>query len=166
MYKIAVTTLVSYIKNIFPDLAVFDANYKFNSPDNYALIYILNLKPTTPHENLKNETSINQENQTKVFTFKESTYLDIRIDFRGSSSYENIATFKSSFLKEKNKEFLKEAGFGFFGINGLKPLVSLRDTKAKEGMTITLKLMASNLVTDESQIIKTFDLDVQIVNKI
>lgn len=160
MYKDTIIALLAYIKSVVPNLEVFDAIHSFKEPDNYASLYILNITPTTPHEHFTS-TSI-KDADTKNFHYKETDYINIRVDFRGVNCYENMASFKSSFLKEIQRELLKEAGFGYLGLSAINPITSLRDSRTKQGMTTTLKLIGSSLVTDESQIIKDFNINVSI----
>jgi hypothetical protein len=152
MYKNTMILLVSYIKSIKPDLEVFDATTEFKEPENYASIYITSITPTTPHENWIDSAVKNDD--IKTFTYKETNYINIRVDFRGDEASENMALFKSSFLKEVQQELLQEAGFGFLGLGAISPISSLRDSKIKQGMTVTLKLVVSNIVVDESQLVK------------
>jgi len=158
MYKKTVIALVGYIKKVIPTLEVFDVNFEFKDPANYASLYILNITPTSPHEN--NISQSRKDDNTKTFTYKETNYINIRIDFRGDNANENIALFKSSFLKEELTEFLKEAGFDFLELGTMNPINSLRGSKSKFGMTTTLKLISSTFVIDESQIIKDIKLTV------
>jgi hypothetical protein len=161
MYKNTMILLVSYIKSIKPDLEVFDATTEFKEPTNYASIYVLNMTPTTPHETLIKQEQLNDD--IKAFTYKETNYINVRVDFRGDEASENIALFKSSFLKEVQQELLQEAGFGFLGLGAISPISSLRDSKAKFGMSTTLKLISSSLVVNESQIIKETKLTVSTI---
>ncbi|MBL1293360.1 MAG: hypothetical protein COB61_005765 [Thiotrichales bacterium] len=160
MYKLAPLLMVSYIKSIDAALEVFDATKTFKEPSDYASFYILNVTPVSPHENLVDETGVNEIDHTKQFTYKETSYLMIRVDFRGDNCSDNMALFKSSFLLEAQRELLKEAGFGFLGLSPVQPINSLRDSKAKYGLTTTLKLIGSILVTDESPIIDDIVIDV------
>jgi len=152
MYKNTMIFLVSYIKSIINDLEVYDATIEFKEPENYASIYITSIKPTTPFENWIDSAAKNAN--IKTFTYKETNYINIRVDFRGDKANENIALFKSSFLKEVQQELLKRAGFGYLGLGNINPISSLRDSKTKRGMTVTLKLIGYNTVVDESQIVK------------
>lgn len=160
MYKDTIIALSAYIKSVIPNLEVFDATHSFKEHDNYASLYIVNITPTTPNENFVS-TSI-KDADTKEFHYKETNYISIRVDFRGTNSYVSMASFKSSFLKEAQRELLREAGFGYLGLSAINPITSLRDSKTKQGMTTTLKLIGSSLVTDESQIIKDFNINVSI----
>lgn len=160
MYKKTMIYLVAHIKNIIPSLEVFDANQDFKEPDNYASISILNLQASSPHENLI-ETYKNVNDATlKSFNYKETNYINVRVDFRGDKCHENIASFRSSFLLQSTRELLKEAGFGFLGFGVTNNISSLRDTKARLGMTTTLKLISSNTVVDDIQIIGNITVDV------
>lgn len=158
MYKSVITTMSAYIKSVVPNLEVFDATHSFKEPSDYASLYVLNITPISPHETFLS-TSI-KDADIKNFHYRQSSYINVRIDFRGDNCYENIASFNSSFLKEIQRELLKEAGFGYLGLSALNPITSLRDAKQKQGMTTTLKLLGSSLVTDESQIIKEFNITV------
>jgi len=161
MYDSTIVTLVSYIKSAIPNLEVFNANFEFKEPDNYSSLYILNITPTAPHENWVKQEQLNDD--IKAFTYKETSYINVRVDFRGENASANMAIFKSSFVKEIQKELLKEAGFGYLGLTAISPLNSLRDSKSKFGMTTTLKLISSSLVVDESQIIKETELTVSTI---
>lgn len=158
MYKNTMIFLVSYIKSIINDLEVYDATTEFKEPENYASIYIISITPTTPFENLTGSAA--KDDDTKTFTYKETSYINIRVDFRGDEANENIAIFKSSFLNEVQKELLKEAGFGYLGLSPMSPINSLRDSKMKQGMTVSLKLISSEIVIDESQIVKQTEISV------
>lgn len=158
MYNKAMIFLVGYIENSITGLEAFDATETFSEPDNFASIYIIDSNPTSQHSHtIKQEQ---KDEDTKVFTYKQNENLVIRVDFRGSNCHANMATFKSSFLQEKGREFLKEAGFSFFGLGSEKPISSLRNVKIKKGLSITLKLKGSYLVEDESQIIKNVNIKV------
>jgi len=158
MYKNTMILLVSYIKSIKPDLEVFDATTEFKEPENYASIYITSITPTTPYENWIDSNT--KDDDTKTFTYKETSYINIRVDFRGDEASENMALFKSSFVREIQQALLQEAGFGYLGLSPISPINSLRDSKVKQGMTVSLKLISSEIVVDESQIVKQTEITV------
>ncbi len=158
MYKKTMILLVSYIKSIKADLEVYDATTEFKEPENYASIYITSITPTTPYENWIDSNT--KDDDTKTFTYKETSYINIRVDFRGDEASENMALFKSSFAREKQQALLQEAGFGYLGLSPISPINSLRDSKMKQGMTVSLKLISSEIVVDESQIVKQTEITV------
>lgn len=164
MYKDTMIFLISYIKSIagLEALEIFDAQKTFIEPDNYASIFILDMPLISKHDNLIS-TGENVQNNTKEFRYKQSNYIELRVDFRGSDCHSNLALFNTSFLKDTQREMLKEAGFGFLGLGSQNQIPSLRDIKSRAGVSQTLKLITSNLVVDESQIIDTFDVDVSII---
>jgi hypothetical protein len=162
MYKKTMIMLIAYLKSINTDLKTFDATIPFREPDNYSSIYIVAITPQSPHENFINQTQ--KDDDTKVFTYKQTENISVRVDFRGPQCYENMATFKSSFLQEVNQEFLKEAGFSFLGLGSENPITNLRDVKVKQGLSVTMKLNVSYLIEDESPIIK--DVNIKVSNNL
>ena len=159
MYKSSFKALRAYIKSII-NISVYDAMEDFKEDDNYSSIYITNITPLTPHSTLKDEYLELKEDQTeiKIFEYKEDSYVTARVDFRGSDAIENMAIFKNSFVKDIQKELLKEAGLGYLGFSNYSPIPLLRNVKAKTGMTITLKFFVTESIKDEAQIIKIFDI--------
>lgn len=158
MYKKTATAITGYVKNIIENLEVYDASKTFKESDNYCAFYILNLTPTSPHENFIGSEQLNED--IKSFKYKKTRYVNVRVDFRGTNCYSNMATFENSFLQEDFREFLKEAGFGFLGLSAVSPISSLRDVKVKQGLTTTVKLISDDLVVEQSPIIKEFDIKV------
>lgn len=67
MYKKTAIALRTYVKNIISTLEVYDASVPFKESDNYCAFYILNLTPTSPHENLIGTEQIDSD--TKAFIF-------------------------------------------------------------------------------------------------
>lgn len=162
MYKKTATAITEYVKNIIENLDVYDATNTFKEPDNYCAFYILNLTPTSPHENFIGSEQLDED--TKAFNYKKTRAINIRVDFRGNDSYTNMATFENSFLQEYFREVLKEAGFGFLGLGAVSPITSLRDVKVKQGLTTTVKLISDDLVVEKSQIIK--EIKIKVSNKL
>lgn len=160
MYDTTANMIVAFIKLTLPNLEVFDATEEFKNPSDYASFYIMDIKPTSPHENLVDQTQVNAQAHTKKFIYKETSKLNIKVDFRGDNASANIASFKSSFLSDDKRIFLKEAGFGFLGLSTVQPINSLRESKAKLGFTTNLKLLSSLATTDESPIIDTISIKV------
>lgn len=162
MYKKTATAITAYVKNIIENLEVFDATQTFKEQNNYCAFYILNLTPTSPHENFIGSEQLNED--IKAFNYKKTKYINVRVDFRGNDCYTNMATFENSFLQEDFREVLKEAGFGFLGLGAVSPITSLRDVKVKQGLTTTVKLTSDDLVVEKSQIIK--EIKIKVSNKL
>ncbi len=161
MYDKTIKTLVSYIKLAINGLEVFDSQFEFKEPDNYSSIFILNIIPVSPHENCLGQEQLNEN--IKLFKYKETNYINAKINFRGENASENMSFFKNSFVKETQQELLKKNEFGYLGLTSISPLISLRDSKSKFGMTSTLKLIGSKLITDESQIIRETKVNVSTI---
>lgn len=162
MYKKTAIALRTYVKNIISTLEVYDASIPFKESDNYCAFYILNLTPTSPHENLIGTEQIDSD--TKAFNYNKAKYINVRVDFRGSNYQENMNSFENFFLQEDKRDILKNSGFGFLGMSAISPITSLRDVKVKQGLSTTIKLIKNEKVVEQSQIIKTFD--VKVSNKI
>lgn len=162
MYKKTAIVLKAYVRNIISSLEVYDATMTFKESDNYCAFYILNLTPTSPHENLIGTEQLDEN--TKVFNYKKTKYINVRVDFRGSNCQDNMNAFENSFLQEDYRNILKDSGFGFLGMSAISPITSLRDVKVKQGLTTTIKLIKNEKVVEQSQIIKIFD--VKVSNKI
>lgn len=162
MYKKTTIAMVGYIRNCINNLAVHDATIPFKEEHDYSAIYVLNLTPTSPHENFIGSNQIDEN--LKAFNYKKTRYINVRVDFRGLNCYTNMATFENSFLQEDYRDFLKEAGFGFLGLSAVSPITSLRDVKVKQGLTITVKLISDDLVIEQSPIIK--HIDIKVSNKL
>ena len=154
--------MVGYIKNCINNLEVHDATIPFKEEHDYSAIYVLNLTPTSPHENFIGSNQIDEN--LKAFNYKKTRYINVRVDFRGLNCYTNMATFENSFLQEDYRDFLKEAGFGFLGLSAVSPITSLRDVKVKQGLTITVRLISDDLVIEQSPIIK--HIDIKVSNKL
>lgn len=161
MYEKTRIFITSYLKFILPDIESYDSNYEFVDPKDYAAFFI-ELDPSSPFENLVS-TGLKDED-TKTFTYRKRRMINIRVDFRGSKCFKNMAVFESSFLLSKNKDFFKTAGFGFFGLSGVTPISTIRGSKTKQGVTSTLKLSGFSLVVDEDQIVKEFEVTAIKVN--
>lgn len=159
MYDLILSLMVLYIKNII-DIDVFDANKPFIDPDNYASIFLLNIDPISPHSNLVN-TYKDEENNRKKFVFNQTKYINIRVDFRGNNASNNMDIFIASFLKERCNDILINSGFGFWGVGLIVPITILKETKAKHGMSTTIKLINTQAIEDDSQIIENFEVIVK-----
>lgn len=162
MYNLLKQTIVSYIKSVVDaNFEVFDANKVFIEPQNYASFYLLLVDPNSPHENLI-DTHIQNIDLVdyKRFVFSESSIIHLRIDFRGDEAIENMSLFKASFYKEVQQDILNNAGFGYLGLDPVLPISDLRDVQSKDGLTTTLKLSVTEIISDDSQIIQTFDVKV------
>jgi len=158
MYSQTITMMSAYIKN-FLDIDVFDATKTFIDPDSYASIFVLSQDPASQHSNLVDEFNDTQLNEKK-FIFNDTQYISVRVDFRGVNAVDNMALFKSSFLKEAQRDIIRNAGFGFMGIGAVTPISTLRDVKAKAGLTTTVKFIITQQVEDSGQIVETTGLTV------
>lgn len=156
MYEALRVLITAYIKSVVT-IDVFDANLTFIAPDSYACFYILQEEHISPHSNLI-DTYKDTPSDTKKFVFKQSKYIKVRVDFRGTNAITNMALFDASFLKEIQRDILKTAGFGYMGSSPILPIQNLRDVKAKAGMTTTVTLFSSQTITDESQIITSIPI--------
>jgi len=159
MYSELITLMVAYIKTAVDNQAfeVYDATEPFVEPESFASVYILPMIPNSPHAMLDAER-YDSVNDVKIFSYRSSKTIKVRVDFRGVDCFTHMDLFESSFLLESKRALLKESGFGFLGLGEINPITDILGTEAKPGATATLTLSASRVIEDQSQVIKTIEI--------
>lgn len=168
MYNQTVDFIEGYIKHTLSDanFPVYDAKFSFTEPADYSSFYIMPFISDSPFKN-EFSTSSDAELNNKTVDYLESGTIQIKVDFRGDTSFEKMATFKNSFFMQKNRDFLKDAGFGFMGFTVSPDVITnLNSTSVSQGMTATVKFSTSEIISDTNTIVKDFSVKSQLVKEL
>lgn len=161
--------LISYIKKVVKDdtYNVFDVKTAFGTYPNYAAFYILPATQISDFSSLE-KAEVNQDKTLKIFTYKDTLEVLVRVDFHGDDCELKMKQFRNSFYQDVFNELFKGSDLSFRGFHSMPQNKNFidADNKEKYSMTSTVKFQIIERIEDSSPMVKSIKINVNIVKEI